>query len=542
VLALMGLVTLAIVARRIPDRWIPVSSVAILWCPALCTAIAMYSTSEEINAVLFTLQIAAAGVLLHTRLVFGTLMTILAVAIALVVRADGQYMGVYISVLVIAVTLTLLIHVLMRNALLRAEQLRDIADETARELTARLAELQRSQEERAKLQDQLLHSQRMEAVGTLAAGIAHDMNNVLASISSLGSLLHTEVRDDELREDVDRIIAQTERGAALTRSLLAFSRRGQYRKRPIVLWEVVRELLPMLERTLPKSIEIRADLPAEHVSVEADPTHLEQVLVNLALNAKDAMGGTGVLWIRGDVVAGNRARLRVTDTGVGMDDATRMRAFEPFFTTKALGKGTGLGLSTVWGIVHAHDGSIDVESRPGHGTTFTIELPTSQAIAMVKPRLQTCDERSTDLVGTVLVVDDEEAVRSTSKRLLERMGLCVVTAENGFDALEKYDAFSVSIRLVVLDMGMPGMGGAECFRRLREKTGVPILIATGYAVEEEAQAMVAQGAAILEKPFTAAQLRKEVMRILAAARKAALRNPDPYQQPLDDGGRAHFVD
>jgi len=292
----------------------------------------------------------------------------------------------------------------------------------------------------------------------------------------------------------------------------------------------------MLERTLPKSIEIRTELPDTQVCVEADPVHLEQAVVNIAVNARDAMNGAGTLWIRGDLHAG-RARLRVTDTGIGMDEATRLRLFEPFFTTKPLGKGTGLGLSTVWGIVQAHDGTITVESRPGMGSTFSISLPVSSAnptLRMSYSRLPTADERKA-LRGTVMVVDDEEAVRNTSKRLLERMGLDVITAEHGEDALAK---LTPAIELVVLDMGMPVMGGPECFRRIRERSNVPVLIATGYAADEDAQAIVAQGASLLEKPFTSTQLKHEVARLLARASRDA----DADQESLDDRGRAHLVE
>ena len=526
--------------RLWPDRYIQLASHMQLWLPLMIPTIGLYATKQEVYASLFIVMIASAGALLHRKLTLATIGTVAILASVLLVRADGEFFGVYISAVWFAGIAAVTIHMTMSRAFLRVAEMRDVADQNAREASERLAELQRAQEERARLQEQLLHSQRMEAVGTLAAGIAHDMNNVLMSISSLASLLEDSDRRT-MHEDVNLILMQTERGASLTRSLLAFSRRGQYRKRPIALWEVVRQLIPILQRTLPKSIAIRVELPDERVCVEADSTHLEQMLLNLALNARDAMGGAGTLSIVGDLARDGRARLRVGDTGTGMDEATRIRVFEPFFTTKPLGKGTGLGLSTVWGIVQAHGGEITVDSTPGAGATFTILLPASDAEPTPRiplTRLPTA-EPVIEVRGTVLVVDDEAAVRNTSMRLLERMGLDVITAENGLDALAKLHD---GVQLVVLDMGMPVMGGAECFRRLRERSDVPVLIATGFASDEEAQAIVARGASLLEKPFTSARLKHEVSRLLArtptvsrhAAQVAASGRSSEHRDPAAD--------
>jgi signal transduction histidine kinase/FixJ family two-component response regulator len=532
---LLGVLAYAQLTRRISHAYVQLASSASLWVPALITAVGMHATGLPIYGTLFIVEVASAGALLDRRLAFATIGGIVGLGVGLLTDTGGAYAGVYISVLLFAAVAAVIVHTQMSRALLRAEELRAVADEAAHELELRVEELQRAHDERARLQDQLLHSQRMEAVGTLAAGIAHDMNNVLASITGLGDLMLGELRDPRLRRDAEEILVQTERGAALTRSLLAFSRRGQYRKRPIRLWELVRGVLPMLERTLPKSIDIRCELDGDEC-VDADPTHLEQVLVNLALNAKDAMAGTGTLTLTGDVDDGH-ARLRVRDTGKGMDEATRLRAFEPFFTTKELGKGTGLGLSTVWGIVQAHGGSIAVDSRPGLGATFTILLPLSTARPTALARATTTQETPV-LRGTVLIIDDEAAVRRTSKRLLERTGIAVITAENGADGLALFAANRDTIGTVVLDMGMPGMAGPECFARLREQSDVPVLIATGYAVDEEAQKLVAQGASLLEKPFSSEVFRREVARLLARHRRAL----DAATQPAVDAPSAQLAE
>ncbi len=519
VLGCQAALVFGFVAHKIPDRFVQLASSATLWFPALITATGMYSTHLGVYSTLFIVMVASAGSLLDRKLALGTIAAFVLIGSVLIVRSVTQYPAMCISVLVFAAVGAVPIHVLMVRAFVRAELNRAAADEAARQLELRIEELQRANEERAQLSDQLLHSQRMEAVGTLAAGIAHDMNNVLASVNGLADLLLSELKPQHLRDDVEQILAQTERGAALTRSLLAFSRRGQYRKRPLRLWELVRGVVPILERTLPKSISIQCELRND-VCIDGDPTHLEQVLVNLALNARDAMSGSGTLTICGDLDA-QQARLRVSDSGIGMDEATRHRVFEPFFTTKPLGKGTGLGLSTVWGIVQAHGGSIAVASTPGNGAAFTIHLPLSDATPIALGRATTSQE--VVVVQTtprkVLVADDEVAVRNASKRQLERIGIDVITAENGIEALEKFAANRASIGLVILDMGMPGMGGAECFAKLREQSDVPVLIATGYAVEEEAQKLVGLGASFLEKPYSADQFRREVMRLLKRSQR-----------------------
>jgi signal transduction histidine kinase/CheY-like chemotaxis protein len=506
-LAVAAAIAFAIVTGRVPARWVHLAAVALIGTATMSLVASMYATNRQVYALLLLLQIASFSTVLDTRASVGAILVLVGLAIPLELRAGGADTAVYVAATIAAAWGGIVVHVMSRRALLRAEHHRAEAAGAAGKLSEQLAELK-------TLQEQLLHAQRMEAVGTLAAGIAHDMNNVLASIRNLGQLL----LDGDGRDDVQQIITQTERGAVLTRGLLAFSRRGQYRKHVLDLGTVLREVVPLLERTLPKTIAVKTELALDDVRVEADATQLEQVLVNLALNAKDAMQDTGTLTIRAAAVGG-KASITVTDTGCGMDAATRGRVFEPFFTTKPLGQGTGLGLSTVWGIVQAHGGTIDVESEPGRGTTFTILVPTTmQRPTQPIPRkpLEPASVR-----GTVLVADDEEPVRSTTRRLLERMGLDVVTAENGEVALARFAEHAQNIRLVVLDVGMPVMDGAECFRRLREQSDVPVLIATGYSDDTQAQTLVSAGARILEKPFSSAQLKQEVLQLIAGASAAA---------------------
>ena len=388
----------------------------------------------------------------------------------------------------------------------------------------------------ARLHDQLLHPQRVESAGTLAAGLAHDMNNVLAAIMGLAEVALDDRLDPRLRSDLEQIVSEAERGAGLTRSLLAFSRKGQYRKQVLEIDDTLRDALPLLAHTLPKTIELRCELGAGAVRVDGDPVQLVQVLVNFALNAADAMHGAGVLSLASAVVEleaepaqllelapGRYVRLRVTDTGSGMDDATRRRIFEPFFTTKPVGKGTGLGLALVWGVVKGHLGAVDVESELGNGTSFSVYLPVTEA-PLPAARGSTGLRRDLPADTTILVVDDEPVVRAGITRILERIGYTVLGAADGAEALRAFAAHQASIGLVVLDMGMPVMDGAECFRQLRRVSGVPVLIATGYALDEQLQAMIAHGAAVIEKPFSSASLLVEVTRLLerrAAARRRA---------------------
>ncbi len=424
----------------------------------------------------------------------------------------------------------LLFQQLVRSSLLHAETHRLLQEETSLELGHQLAELRASEHERGRLAEQLRQSQRMEVAGTLAAGLAHDMNNILCSIRSFAELLIAEPDGVSVRGDLAQIIVQADRGAELTRGLLAFSRRGQYRKQIVGIDAVILDLVPLLSRTLAKTVAIRHDLGAGLARVEGDPSQLGQVLINLAVNAAHAMDGKGTLAICSEeveldeaaaaalgTVRGSHVRIRVIDTGSGMDEPTRLRVFEPFFTTKPLGQGTGLGLATAWGVMQGHGGAIAVESQPGHGTTFTLHLPLTAAMpTAVAPRpSEPGPSESHATSATVLVVDDEPMVRRGTRRILERKGYTVLEASNGAEALELFARQGAVIGLVILDMGMPVMGGPECFTRLRALSDVPVLVATGYTSDVEAQALIARGATLIEKPYASADLTRNVARLLA---------------------------
>jgi signal transduction histidine kinase/CheY-like chemotaxis protein len=513
--ALLGILCFLLVKRRVPVRFGHVVLAAEWWLAVMGTLITAYFTGEtKLLAAIVLVEVCCAAIMVETRIVIISFVAVDLLWMPVVLRDLGADGRIYIAAMMLAQPFALLFQRLHRNALLRAER-------SATELAHQL-------EERNRLHEQLMHAQRMEASGTLAAGLAHDMNNILGSITSYAELLRSDVQQPSAQADLEAIIAQAARGADLTRALLAFSRRGQYRKHVIELDRVLGDVVPMLSRTLPKTIEIRTKLQAKDSLIVGDAAQLQQVLVNLGVNAADAMSGKGLLTITSDafmldaataaelsITTGPVIRVRVADTGSGMDDATRRRVFEPFFTTKPIGKGTGLGLSMVWGIVQSHGGAVRVESRVGTGTSFTIYLP----ITMDEPSVVEAPAATPEAKprATVLVVDDEAAVRTSTMRLLQRKGFTTLAACNGEEALRVFAQHERSIGLVILDMGMPQMGGSECFVKLRKQSAVPVLIATGYAVDAEAQDLVAQGAALIEKPFPSDVLVREVTRLLAAS-------------------------
>ncbi len=522
--------TLALRRRAIPLRWGHLALTAGWVFPVVGTLMSGAFTDMERMAPVILLEMSCAAILLQTRVVVGLLLAVDAVCLATLGGGETGDLGLFALTLFLAQILTVLFQRLHRDSLVRAEEHRHFQQNAATELAAQVVQLQRSEAARDALQEQLVHAQRMEATGTLAAGLAHDMNNILASISSFASLLREELGDARAYADLDSIIGQARRGGDLTRALLAFSRRGQYRKQVLTLESVVRDVVPILSRTLPKSIAVRSRAGSDPLWLEGDPTQLHQVIVNLVMNAAHAMDAQGALDIvtsRIELAAqgasslglapGPYAQLQVCDDGCGMDDVTRRRVFEPFFTTKPQGQGTGLGLSTVWGIAQAHGGTAHVTSEVGKGSTFTIYLPLSTArTEEASPHHVVREARRT----TVLVVDDEDAVRNSTMRLLRRRGLEAIGAANGAEAIELYRGREHVIGLVILDMEMPVMGGAECFRELRKLGDVPVLVATGYAADLEVQQLTSEGAALIEKPFSTAQLLEEVVRLIPAAKAA----------------------
>lgn len=384
--------------------------------------------------------------------------------------------------------------------------------------------------ERKQLEDQFRQAHKMEAVGRLAGGVAHDFNNVLTIIRAQTEFLLADLRgDDPRRDDVLEIQAAADRAAAFTRQLLAFSRRQILQPEVLELNAVITGMEMMVRRLVGEDVVLLTKLHPELPRVSADPGQLQQVLLNLAVNARDAMPRGGTLLIETAIVeldehyprqhpttkAGVHVVLAVTDTGCGMDAATRSRIFEPFFTTKEPGKGTGLGLSTVYGIVKQSGGHIWVYSELGRGTTFKLYLPPHYGAAEItEPEQIVTPARGSG--ATILLVEDERPVRSTVRRLLERHGYKVLEAANGQDALTLIAARTGEINLVLSDMVMPGMGGMELASRVRSVAPqLPVLLMTGYTEEAITRAGdQPHDEQIIEKPFTMNSMLEKVRRAL----------------------------
>ncbi len=388
--------------------------------------------------------------------------------------------------------------------------------------------------ERRALQEQLRQAQKMEAVGQLAGGVAHDFNNLLtAIIGNTELLLRTIEPEDRRRLDVLEISRAANRAATLTRQLLAFSRKQVLQPKIVDLNTVVAELTAMLRRIIGAHVHLRLQLEPALGRVLADPGQLEQVITNLAVNARDAMPSGGTLTIRtanvdsADVpppspestpLLGPLVELSVSDDGVGMDERTQARLFEPFFTTKELGRGTGLGLATVYGIVRQSGGHIRVSTRLHHGSTFTIYLPHAEGTPEpgTEPGGWTDQPPGSE---TILVVEDEDAVRYLACRVLRGSGYRVLEAGDPAAALRLLRDEGQPIDLLLTDIVMPGMSGPALAERLvADRPDLKVLYITGYAEEAiERQGALPAGGALLEKPFTAQQLAQRVRQALASA-------------------------
>ncbi len=382
-----------------------------------------------------------------------------------------------------------------------------------------------AREETARLEEQLRQAQKMEAIGTLAGGVAHDMNNVLGAIMGAASLLKQDTEaEDERQEGITDILEACKRGRKLTRNLLGFARKGKYRRERVYLWQVVGELEEMLGRTVDKRVHIVTELDPEMPAVAGDPDQLHHALMNLCLNAVDAMPEGGTLTVevddlvveaQDDDVPASYVRVRVSDTGEGMDPETLVHAFEPFYTTKAKGLGTGLGLSMVYGTVENHGGSVHLDSTLGEGTTVTLLLPALRGQDFDGPE-ETVETEAFQSVGeVVLLVDDEDLIRRVGERLLRKLGYRVLLAPDGATAVRLLDEHTREVSLIILDLVMPDLDGEETFHRLREIDPlVPIVLSSGYSRDDKVKRLLLAGAnGFLQKPFELKHLAREMKQI-----------------------------
>jgi PAS domain S-box-containing protein len=383
--------------------------------------------------------------------------------------------------------------------------------------------------ERRKLEDQVRQSQKIEAVGQLAGGVAHDFNNILTAIIGYGTIIKMKLPErDQLRTFVEQILTSAERAASLTKGLLAFSRKQVIQPHPVKIDEIITGVGHLITRLIGEDIDLNIQSGCGETAILADPGQIEQVLMNLATNARDAMPDGGALTIATDRVdldwyfiathgfgvAGSYVLITATDTGVGMDRKTQERIFEPFFTTKEVGKGTGLGLAVVYGIIKQHDGYITVYSDPGKGTTYKIYLPITQATIEQTRTSNTANVRGGS--ETILVAEDDEVVRVLTVKLLTEAGYRVVEASNGEEAVRKYKEQKDAIRLLVLDVVMPRKNGKEAYDEICGiRPDIKAIFMSGHAGDVfERKHIIGERFNIIMKPVSPSSLLQKVREVL----------------------------
>ena len=416
----------------------------------------------------------------------------------------------------------------------RAKVFRDHESRPARLIGAAMdiSERKQVEEDLRKGKETLLQSQKMEAIGKLAGGIAHDFNNMLTAINGYSELLLGQLNDKAaLNAGLGEILRSGKRAAALTNQLLAYSRQQVMAFQVVDLNTVVEGMYGLLQRLLNEDIRHVLRLKSRLPNIKADPSQMEQVVLNLALNARDAMPQGGQLTVEtfalrlgsegfaryGGAPPGEYVCLRISDTGVGMSDAVKSHIFEPFFTTNSLGKGTGMGLSTVYGIVQQSGGFITVETAPGKGAAFEVIFPAVNEKVEAQPAQAGPKEPEARRQGTILLAEDEGSVRAFLRQLLSQQGYTVLSAVNGEEALDLAMAYSGEINLLITDVVMPGMGGRELAERLsRERPSMRLLFISGYTDDAILHhGVLDRETAFMNKPFAPASLLDKVRSLLS---------------------------
>lgn len=383
--------------------------------------------------------------------------------------------------------------------------------------------------ERKRLESQLVHSQRMDAIGQFVGGIVHNFNNILSAIIGHGHLLEMKMRDDDPRRaHVDHMMESSDKAAQLIHSLLAFSRTQTLNSKPVHLNEIIKKVEKILKPIIREDIALKVTLKEDDLHVTADSGQIEQVLMNLAANARDAMPRGGALTITsgrteldenfvrayGYGEAGAYALVSVTDTGTGMDEETRKRIFEPFFTTKEIGRGTGLGLATAYGIIKLHKGYITVSSELGKGTTFKIYLPVTDA-APAKENSPESASYPPEGTETILLAEDDVTLRSLSESILREHGYKVIAAENGEEAIQRFIEHKDDIQLVLLDMVMPIKNGKEAYAEIKKiRPDIKVLFVSGHTDLEQSGGVPNEGLDFMSKPISPKLLLRRVRAIL----------------------------
>ena len=383
--------------------------------------------------------------------------------------------------------------------------------------------------EQKRREAQLRYAQKIEAIGTLAGGIAHDFNNLLMGIQGNISLMMMNASEDHPdQKRLTKIEELIDRGSKLTLQLLGYAQEGKYEIKSINLNDLINKAVDTIARAR-KDITVRRDLSGSLYTVEADRGQIEQVVLNILINASEAMPGGGDLIIKtmnilqdamgthhDAPIPGNYAMVSITDTGSGIDEEIIDKIFDPFFTTKGMGRSTGLGLASALGIIKGHHGYLDVESEKGKGTSFKIYLPEKPSTHSPQQYTETLSSENTDTVPTILLVDDEEHILDIGKEMLTAMGYDILTASSGSEAVEMYRKHHERIDLVLLDMVMPAMGGSEAFNRLKEiNDSVKVLLLSGYSIEGQATEILERGCnGFIQKPFKMEKLQEVIRQIL----------------------------
>jgi len=390
-----------------------------------------------------------------------------------------------------------------------------------------VSERKQTEEEKHKLENQLQQASKMESIGTLAGGIAHDFNNILMGIQGNASLMLLKIESDHPNyEKIKNIEKYVQNGTELTKQLLGFARRGKYLIKATDLNEIIEKSSSLFARTK-KEIRVHTELSEDLWTAEVDRGQIEQVLLNLYVNAWQAMSTGGDLYLKTEniildrsylkpykVEPGRYVKISVSDTGVGIDKETQERIFEPFFTTKEMGRGTGLGLASVYGIIKSHGGYINVYSEKEKGTVFTIYLPASEKVA--PKEIESGPAAIIKGSGTILLIDDEKMILDVGIELLEELGYTVKSAMSGTEAIDVFKEERGKIDLIIMDMIMPGMGGGETFDRLKEiDPDIKVLLSSGYSINGQATKILRRGCdGFIQKPFNMNQLAEKVQRIL----------------------------
>lgn len=392
-----------------------------------------------------------------------------------------------------------------------------------------ITERKRAEQEREKLREQLYHAQKIDSIGTLAGGVAHDFNNILTAIIGYGNLLLWEIKEDsKTRDFTQKIIKSAERAAQLTKGLLVFSRKQPNNPKPVNINDIVKGVNDLLTRLVREDIKLRAVLTDKDCIVMADSSQIEQVLMNLATNARDAMPKGGCLTISTDIIfmddsfikahgygaKGFYALISVSDTGTGMDEKTKEKIFEPFFTTKEVGKGTGLGLAIVYGIVKQHNGYTNVYSEPGRGTTFRVYLPLINIVhEKKKADIHNIPKGGTE---TILLAEDDADVRNITKITLEGRGYTVIEAVDGIDAIKKFNENKDRIQLLLLDVIMPVKNGKEAYKAIQATTpDIKTIFMSGYSKDIiQDEDIIKEELTFITKPVLPMELLRKIREVL----------------------------